>query len=109
MRTANRRSADTSVRCTTAGGHLRGSMADAEVVAVPVRWSGMEAVHMILRDVTERRRAEKALKASEKKFRSFVENVFDAVYQSTPNGDLLLVNSAMVRMFGYDSEEELLR
>lgn len=86
-----------------------GSMADAEVVAVPVRWSGMEAVHMILRDVTERRRAEKALKASEKKFRSFVENVFDAVYQSTPNGDMLMVNPAMVKLLGYDSEAELLR
>ena len=82
---------------------------DIQAVAVPVRWKGVEAVHVLLRDVTEQRSAEKALRASENKFRSFVENVFDGVYQSTPDGRLLMANSALVRMLGYDSEEELLR
>lgn len=86
-----------------------GTEADVEAVAVPVRWQGVEMVHVLLRDVTEPRKAERALRASENKFRSFVENVFDGVYQSTPEGRLLMVNSAMVRMLGYDSEEDLLR
>ncbi|MCU0454086.1 MAG: PAS domain S-box protein [Bacteroidetes bacterium] len=86
-----------------------GTAVDVEAVAVPVRWKGVETVHVLLRDVTEHRKAEKALRASENKFRSFVENVFDGVYQSTPDGRLLMANSAMVRMLGYDSEEDLLR
>lgn len=86
-----------------------GSVVDVQAVAVPVRWKGVEMVHVLLRDITEQRKAEKALRASENKFRSFVENVFDGVYQSTPDGRLLMANSAMVRMLGYDSEEDLLR
>ncbi len=86
-----------------------GAGVDVQAVAVPVRWKGVEMVHVLLRDVTERRKTEKALRASENKFRSFIENVFDGVYQSTPDGRLLMANSAMVRMLGYDSEEELLR
>ncbi len=58
-------------------------------------------------DITERRRAEHALRESEEKFRGLFENVLDGVYQSTPDGRLLAANPALVRMLGFDSEEEL--
>ena len=61
------------------------------------------------RDVTESARSGRELHSSEKKFRALFENVLDGMYQSTPGGRALTVNPALVRMLGYDSEEEILR
>ncbi|MBF8249221.1 MAG: multi-sensor hybrid histidine kinase [Bacteroidetes bacterium] len=61
------------------------------------------------RDITESAKAGRELHSSEKKFRALFENVLDGMYQSTPEGRLLMVNPALIRMLGYDSEEELLK
>jgi PAS domain S-box-containing protein len=67
-----------------------------------------DTVIWVARDITNRKLAEKQLQASEAKYRGLLENVFDGVYQSTPEGKLLTANPAIVRMLGYESEEELL-
>jgi PAS domain S-box-containing protein len=59
-------------------------------------------------DITERKRAEQALRESEARYRSLVEQMPDGLYRSTPDGKFIEVNPALVRMFGYDSKEELL-
>jgi two-component system cell cycle sensor histidine kinase/response regulator CckA len=59
-------------------------------------------------NITEHKKVEEALRASEAKFRSLFENVPDGVYQSTSDGRLLTANPALVRMLGYDSEPDLL-
>ncbi len=55
----------------------------------------------------ERRRAEQALRASEAKFRRLYERVLEGVYQCAPDGRLLEVNPAFVKMLGYGSAEEI--
>ena len=55
----------------------------------------------------ERNVAEEALRASEAKFRGLFEGVIEGVYQSTRDGRLVSVNSAFVKMLGYDSAEEM--
>ncbi len=60
------------------------------------------------RDVTQGRTSEWALRRSEESLRSFVENTVFAIYRSTPDGRLVMANSTMARMLGYDSTEELL-
>ncbi len=50
-----------------------------------------------------------ALRSSHSKFRSLFENVTQGVYQSTAGGKLLTANPALVRMFGYDSEDQFLK
>ena len=62
----------------------------------------------IIRDITERKRMEEALRASEAKFRGLFENLLEGVYQSSPQGRYLSANPAFVKMLGYESEEELL-
>ena len=59
--------------------------------------------------VTERRRAETALRESEKKYRAIVDNAIDGIFQSTPDGRFINVNPAMARMYGYESPEEMTR
>jgi PAS domain S-box-containing protein len=62
----------------------------------------------IIRDITERRKSEEALRASELKYRALFQGIPHGVYQSSPEGKLLTANPALVRMLGYDSEAELL-
>jgi PAS domain S-box-containing protein len=61
----------------------------------------------IIRDMTERRKMEKALRESEEKFRSLFENTVIGIYRTTPDGCILMANPALVRMLGFDSFEEL--
>ena len=61
----------------------------------------------ILRDVTERKRAEEALRDSEGKFRMIFHNSPLGIFRSTFDGHLLEVNPAMVKMFGYSSPETM--
>lgn len=50
------------------------------------------AAHLVLTDVTERRRAGKELQESEERWRSLVTNAPDAIYTVDPEGRLLFVN-----------------
>jgi len=59
----------------------------------------------VARDVTERRQAEEALKASEKKYMNLVENSPDIVYSLDPEGRFTFLGGALQRLLGYSPEE----
>ncbi len=61
-----------------------------------------------VQDITERRLAEKALQASEFRYRRLFEADQVAVYITRPDGTFLDCNDAMVKLLGYDSREEVL-
>lgn len=54
--------------------------------------------------------AENSLKTeiSERKYRAIFDNSIDGIYQSTNDGRFLTVNPALVKMLGFDIEQELL-
>jgi PAS domain S-box-containing protein len=54
-----------------------------------------------------RAQAVEALKKSEVKYRGLFENMLEGVYQTRSDGKLLSVNPALVKMLGYESEDEL--
>jgi len=62
----------------------------------------------IVRDITEKKKAEKALYLSENKYRSYVDNAPDGIFIIDNNGYYIDVNSAACRMSGY-SRNELLK
>jgi two-component system, cell cycle sensor histidine kinase and response regulator CckA len=59
-------------------------------------------------DITERCRAEAALRRSEESHRALVQHASYAIYRSSVEGRFLTVNPALVRMLGYESAEQLL-
>ena len=61
------------------------------------------------RDVTERRKAEEALREAERKFRNIFEHAVEGIFQTTPDGRFIAANPALARMFGFSSPEEMIR
>ncbi|OPY77965.1 MAG: Blue-light-activated protein [Syntrophorhabdus sp. PtaU1.Bin058] len=59
-------------------------------------------------DITERKKAEEDLRASERKYRSVIENIQDVFYRSDVRGRLLMASPSGVRMFGYGSVDEMI-
>jgi PAS domain S-box-containing protein len=91
--------------------HRDGSVRVLEASGVPIfdaagRCTGYRG---ITRDITERQRAEQALKESEARYREFVDNAPIGIYRTTPEGRIEMANPALVRMLGFDTAEELKR
>lgn len=63
-----------------------------------------------VRDITERRMAEGALRESEEKYRTITNHLDVGIFRSTPGirGKYLEVNPAMVNIFGYKNRKEFL-
>jgi len=59
-------------------------------------------------DITDRKKAEGALKESEEKYRSIFENPIIGAYKSTLDGKYIDANLALVKMLGYPSKKDLL-
>ncbi|MBD2071653.1 AAA-like domain-containing protein [Leptolyngbya sp. FACHB-671] len=70
--------------------------------------TGKDEVLMIIRNITEQKRAEAALQIAEENYRGIFENALEGIYQSTPHGIFIRVNPAMARMYGYASPHEMI-
>jgi PAS domain S-box-containing protein len=67
----------------------------------------LTSILVISRDITERVRAEEALRGSEQRLRTILRTAMDGFWRADEQGRLLEVNAAYCRMSGY-SEDELL-
>ncbi len=70
-----------------------------------------ETVYGIAHDITERKRAKRALQKSEKKFKSLANNLNVGIYRiaAGAKGKFVEANPALIKMFGYENKEEFLR
>jgi PAS domain S-box-containing protein len=84
-----------------------GRLLDVEVTSNFVQFEGRELNCAMLRDVTERKRAEESLRKSEERNRTILRTAMDGFWRLDMRGHLLEVNEAFCRMSGY-TEQELL-
>ena len=61
----------------------------------------------VTRDITDRKRAEEALRKSEERYRTVVDHTRDCVWRMDMDGHFTFMSPAMKRMFGYDPKELL--
>ncbi len=77
---------------------LDGSLVYVETVTAPLPWDGGTAVQVIMRDVTDQRKAEAWV-------RSLIETTQDAVVSIDRQGRIAMFNQSGQRIFGYQREE----
>jgi PAS domain S-box-containing protein len=77
-------------------GQLSGSLLELD---------GRRCALVVVRDITAQRRATDALRESEQRFRSFVENLHVAIVSSSPTGKILYANPAALHLFGMEIQQ----
>ena len=88
--------------------HSDGSIVWTLACSSSYTYSGKDlGVLTMMTDITERKKAEHALRRSERKFRELFENIREGVYQTSPDGRILAANPELLRMLSFTSPEEL--
>ncbi|MCX5976584.1 MAG: PAS domain S-box protein [Coprothermobacterota bacterium] len=86
-----------------------GQIRDATYSAAVVSLGGAPHVVAQVLDITDRKRAEQALREREEGFQNLFENSTIGLYRTTPDGRILLANPELRKMLGFPTFEELAR
>jgi len=113
----NREDRKTVVESLRRDGYLRNfetqiKKADGSVVwmifsLVIAHVGGEEVLLGWLYDISERKKTEEALRVSEERFRSLVENANDVIYSLTPKGEISYLSPKFTDILGYEISEYL--
>jgi len=79
-----------------------GTLFSSEVATRKFKLGNEERLIVYIRDITERKKAEKALKESEENFRTLVNNTLDGILILNFEGEVITANAAVGKMFGLD-------
>jgi len=83
-----------------------GAIIDIEANGSPILTDGkVVGLQAIYRDITKLKKAEKALKESEERFRGIVERSFDTIVVVNLEGHVIYASPAVERTMGYSPEE----
>ncbi len=82
-----------------------GTVFPKEVSLTPGSWFGKKVVIAVGREMTERKKAEEALKISEEKYRLLVQYSSDPIFSFNPDESYRFVNEAFAIQFGKKPEE----
>ena len=66
-----------------------------------IQWQGRPATLNLLTDITDRKRAEAALRMAEENYRNLVENSYDTIYTMSPEGIFTYVSPSVTSRLGF--------
>jgi PAS domain S-box-containing protein len=81
-----------------------GTLINVDVTANRLTFGGRPAEFVLVRDITERKKAEKALRISEDRYRDLVDNSHELICTHDLQGRVLSVNPWASRVLGYPQE-----
>jgi PAS domain S-box-containing protein len=76
-----------------------------EAYSTLVPWQGRAAIQTVVRDITERKKAELELRESKQELEDFFENSPIAIHWVGPDGRILRANRAELQLLGYEASE----
>ena len=82
-----------------------GSLMDVEVKSSALELDGNMQLYCSVRDITERKKAETALRESEQRYRLYVENFSDVIWDMDLSRRFTYVSSSVKDLLGYTAEE----
>jgi PAS domain S-box-containing protein len=82
-----------------------GSRLHIELRGTPYNYAGRRHLLVLVRDVSERRKAQEELRQSEKRFRMLADSLPQTVFEMDLQGQLTFVNQGGLSMFGYSRED----
>ncbi len=89
------------IQVRTKAGDLRWT----EQFVTSIKYRGRPALQSAVIDITERKRAERALRESEARYRNLTESLDQLIYRADPETFApIFVNSAVERIYGYTAE-----
>lgn len=83
-----------------------GEIIDVEISSFDVLFKEEEARHVMIIDITQRKKTEEQIRLSEERFRALVENGHDAILIRNKDFRLTYFSPGTKRMLGYGQEEE---
>jgi PAS domain S-box-containing protein len=83
---------------------LTGEIIDIEVVSVTFTYNGIQAEQVIVRDVSEKIKARKALYQSREEFRTLTDNSTDIIARINTDLRLVYINKAIIAITGKNSD-----
>src|SRR5688572_26346329 len=81
-----------------------GTIINVEITANRLNFAGRRAEFVLANDITERKKAETALRISEDRYRDLVDNSHELICTHDLKGKVLSVNPWAARMLGYPQE-----
>jgi two-component system cell cycle sensor histidine kinase/response regulator CckA len=101
-------------RCVTENGHMfesehltsGGARVPVEMSCRPAKIDGEMLYVSVVRDISERKEAEEALRREKERYREFFEEDLTADFVATADGQILTCNPAFAKIFGFSSVEE---
>ncbi|HSY17048.1 MAG TPA: PAS domain S-box protein, partial [Candidatus Acidoferrales bacterium] len=84
-----------------------GSLVEVEVAATPLTYQNRQAIQIIVRNITERKRTEEALQKSEERYRRLVERSPEAILVIHANDEIAFANPAATKLLGVENEADL--
>ena len=87
---------------------------DVEIYSGPILYKGGNYLYSLIFDVTDRKAAQlelketaTALREAKQRFQSLYENTTIGLYRTTPDGEIIMANPALIEMLGYEDFHDL--
>jgi len=84
---------------------IDGKMIEVEVVTCLVEYQGNDVTQIMFSDITDRKRTERDLKASEERYRILFDNVPIPIAITNSEGEFIIANNRIVETSGYTTTE----